>query len=550
MSEPSTDAVRPSWRQRFADRMVGRAIKVPGAGSAYKQLTTAAPMRDGASLIADVYQPANAKATVLIRSPYGREFPLSTLHARVFARHGYQVVVQSVRGRTGSTGEFRPAVNEGTDGQDTVAWLRKQDWYTGRLATFGGSYLGLAQWALLTEPPEECGASVVVVGPHDFSRAAWGSGAFALADMFGWSQAMTAPEGGGLLRQAARMRGMHRRAVEVMGRLPVLAACESALGDGAPWFHDWISHANTTDAFWDSYRLGDALKNSEVPTLLIGGWRDAFIDQTLEQYDALRSRGVDVALTVGPWTHMQTATKAAGEVTREAMEWFDYCFADGARRPGRVRAVVTGTDAWQTLDDWPPQTSSLELHLAPERLVEGTADHGQTTFVFDPADPTPALGGRSTDPTASGVTDNRTLAKRTDVIAFTGDALPSPVEICGTPELELRLTAANSHADVFVRLCDVDPKGRALNIADAFVRLDPGIPAGEEQHLRMTLDPCWHQVQAGHRLQLLVAGGAHPRFARNLGTPDSLTESSELAIQPRTIHHDGTTLRLPVVATG
>jgi hypothetical protein len=342
---------------------------------------------------------------------------------------------------------------------------------------------------------------------------------------------------------------MHRRAGEVMGRLPVLAACETALGDGAPWFRDWIGHANMTDACWDPYQVGDALKNSEVPTLLIGGWRDAFIDQTLEQYDALRSRGVDVALTVGPWTHMQTATSAAGQVTREALEWFDHCFADGATRAGRVRAVVTGTDAWQTLDDWPPQTSSLELRLATGRLVEGTADGGDTTFVFDPADPTPALGGRSTDPTASGAKDNRPLADRTDVIAFTGDPVPAPVEICGAPELELRLTAANPHSDLFVRLCDVDPKGRALNIADAFVRLDPGIPAGAEQLVRLTLDPCWHQLRAGHRLQLLLAGGAHPRFARNLGTPDSLADGSELAIQQRTIHHDGTTLRLPVLAT-
>src|SRR5258705_1392462 len=112
MTARPTDPMRPSWRQRVADRVVARAIKVPGAGEPYKQLTAAVPMRDGASLIADVYLPARARATVLIRSPYGRGFPLGPVHARVFARHGYQVVVQSVRGRTGSTGEFQPAVNE------------------------------------------------------------------------------------------------------------------------------------------------------------------------------------------------------------------------------------------------------------------------------------------------------------------------------------------------------------------------------------------------------------------------------------------------------
>jgi putative CocE/NonD family hydrolase len=530
---------------------VAKAVKATGDSQPYTQFTTSVPMRDGTKLRADVYLPApeQPKATVLIRSPYGRGFPLDLLHARVFARHGYQVVVQSVRGRSGSDGEFRPMVNEAADGRDTVDWLRRQDWYTGKLATFGGSYLGFVQWALLTDPPEECEAAVVVVGPHDFSRAIWGAGAFALTDMFGWSQAMTAPEGGGVLRQAARMRRMHRQAGEVMGRLPVLAASETALDGGAPWFRDWLGHDNIRDPFWDAYRSGDALKNSEVPTLLVGGWRDAFIDQTLEQYDALRSRDVDVALTVGPWTHMETATRAAGHMTREALEWFDHCFAGGGR-PNRVRAFVTGADEWRSVDDWPPATSALELRLATDRLVDGSEDGGQTTFLFDPADPTPALGGRTTDPTGSGAKDNRPLAARADVVAFTGDALPDPLEICGAPELELRLAVTNPHSDVFVRLCDVGPKGKSVNIADGFVRLDPDVPGGDEQVARLTLDPCWHRVRAGHRLQLLMSGGAHPRFARSLGTPGPVADNSALEVQPHTMHHRETTLRLPVVAAG
>src|SRR3954447_10913358 len=189
MTVRTTEPARPSLRQRATDSVLAPAMKIRGEVQRYTQFTTSVAMRDGVTLCTDVYLPEQAKATVLIRSPYGRGFPLDLLHARVFARHGYQVVVQSVRGRTGSTGEFQPAVNEAADGQDTITWLRKQDWYTGRLATFGGSYLGLAQWALLTEPPEDCGASVVVVGPHDFARGIWGSGAFALNDMFGWSQA-------------------------------------------------------------------------------------------------------------------------------------------------------------------------------------------------------------------------------------------------------------------------------------------------------------------------------------------------------------------------
>jgi putative CocE/NonD family hydrolase len=548
MTVRSMEATRPSVRQRIVDGFVGRMTKIPGNARSYRQLKTSVPMGDGASLLADVYLPDQPKATVLIRSPYGRGFPLDLLHARVFARHGYQVVLQSVRGRTGSSGEFQPVVNEAADGLDTVEWLRAQDWYAGRLATFGGSYLGLAQWALLTQPPEECGAAVIVVGPHDFSRAVWRDRAFALTDIYGWSHAMTAPEDVSALRKVTGMRQMQRQAAAVVEGLPVLSSCQQALAGGAPWFRDWVEHDDLSDVYWDGHRAVDALKNSEVPTLLIGGWRDAFIDQTLEQYDALNSRGVTVGLTVGPWTHMETATKAAVHVTRDAVDWLDHCFV-ASPRPSKIRAFVTGLDEWRSIDDWPPSTSTLELRLADQRLIEGADDGGETTFVFDPSDPTPAVGGRALDPTVSGAKDNRALVARADVVAFTGDECTAAIEIAGSPDIELTLTAANPHCDVFVRLCDVDPKGRSINISDGFVRLDAGIPAGREQSVHLTLDPCWHQVKPRHRLQLLIAGGAHPRYARNLGTPDSLG-SSAVEPQPRTILHRGTTLRIPVISTG
>ncbi len=546
MTVRSTEPVHPPWRQRAADSLLARAMKLRGKAQPYTQFTTSVPMRDGVTLLTDVYLADQPKATVLIRSPYGRGFPMDLLHARAFARQGYQVVVQSVRGRSGSGGVFQPVVNEAADGHDTAGWLRDQPWYSGRLATFGGSYLGLAQWALLNDPPNDYAGAVVVVGPHDFSRSIWKDGAFTLTDTLGWTQAMAAPEEGGVLRQAAGMRRLHRRTSELAQQLPVGPAIESALAGNGSWLREWLDHDNPQDPFWDSYRFADGLKNSDVPMLLIGSWRDAFLVQTLEQYDSLRHRCVDVSLTVGPWTHMETATKAAGQMTREALEWLDHRFADGPARSSRVRAFVTGTDEWRSLDDLELVRSTLELQIAAERLVEGSGDAGKTAFVFDPADPTPAIGGRALDPALSGAKDNRALANRKDVVAFTGVPLPRHLELRGAPELTVRLTTANPHADLFVRLCDVDTKGRSVNVADAFTRLDATIPAGQKQVVTLTLDPCWHVFQAGHRLQLLLTGGAHPRFARNLGTPDSL-DGSALELQPRTIHHDGTTLRLPAV---
>src|SRR5262249_4669833 len=112
-------------------------------------------MRDGVVLLGEHYVPATPRAlgTVLIRTPYNRHVLLPDINsARVFAARGYHVLVQSCRGTFGSGGEFDPMAGEADDGQDTVAWLREQDWFNGRLATYGPSYLGWTQWALMSDP--------------------------------------------------------------------------------------------------------------------------------------------------------------------------------------------------------------------------------------------------------------------------------------------------------------------------------------------------------------------------------------------------------------
>jgi putative CocE/NonD family hydrolase len=536
-----------SWRTRLLDRLASPALKLPPRTTAVRRLQTDVPTRDGEQLKTDVFVPAAgpAKATVLIRSPYGRGFPMDVTLARPLAARGYQVVVQSVRGRSGSTGTFDPMVNEAADGLDTVAWLRNQSWFTGRLAAVGGSYLGFAAWALLTDAPEELEAAVIVVGPHDFAKGIYGSGAFALGDFFGWSEAMTFPEGESAFRQARRLSAARRAGAPDLTGLPLPAAGQASLGGQAPWFAEWAAHDDVGDAFWAPYRLGSALESSDVPTLLIGGWYDAILEQTLEQYDSLRARDVPVGLTIGPWRHMDTVTKAAADITRETLSWLDGRFDPTAGHTPAVRTFVTGADEWR--EDWPAPTVDVELAVASGKL--GVGDEGVSSFTFDPSEPTPSVGGRLLAPMGAGVQDNRGLLKRPDVVTFEGEPLAQPWEICGRPELTVAISVSNPNADVFVRLCEVDPKGKASNVADGFLRLNPNVKADRVQRLSLSLDPCYHRVKAGNRLVLLVAGGAHPRFARNLGTGEPAATGTALRAQPHTVHHAGTTLRLPLAKT-
>ena len=128
------------------------ALEVPGA--------------DGVTLLADHYVPLadEGRGTILVRTPYGRGFPWAHLYGVAFAEQGFHVLLQSCRGTGGSTGRFEPFRNEAADGQATVAWLRGQDWFTGRLGTIGASYLGYVQLALAGDPPPELKAAVVQVG--------------------------------------------------------------------------------------------------------------------------------------------------------------------------------------------------------------------------------------------------------------------------------------------------------------------------------------------------------------------------------------------------
>ncbi|MGZ6788311.1 MAG: CocE/NonD family hydrolase, partial [Nocardioidaceae bacterium] len=437
---------------------------------------------------------------------------------------GYAVVLQSVRGTFGSDGEFSPVVNEEHDGQDTVAWLRGQEWFDGRLATLGPSYLGYTQWALALDPPPELKAMVLHIGPHDLAQAGLIDGAFQLANLATWTELVAHQERVGWLRGLIRLATAERRLAPHLGALPLQGLAERFGGNPAPWFDEWLAHPDLTDSYWDRYRATPAVHSSTVPTLLIGGWQDWFVEQTLYQYAALRDRRVDVGLTVGPWAHLSIDPAVT---TPESLAWLNtHLPVDGAPpappRPGRVRVYVTGARTWRTMPDWPPPTTDRIWYLAPDgRLADDApAESGATTFRYDPMDPTPSVGGRVLAGSA-GQRDNRELEARDDVVTFTTGSLRKPVELLGGARVRLFVESDNPYADVFVRLCDVEPNGRSVNITDRLVRLDPAPgeqPATGERTVETTLPDTAHRFRAGHRIRLQVSGGAHPRYARNLGT--------------------------------
>lgn len=519
------------------------------------------PMRDGTILVADHYAPlaGGPRPTVLMRCPYGRGLQWAML-ARPIAEHGYHVLLQSNRGTFGSGGRFMPAVNEAADGQDTVAWLRGQHWFSGKLALVGPSYLAFSAWALAADPPPELTALALYISPHDLAAAGFGQGPFELFNLLMWSDLLASQERVNPLRMAWRIVAADRRLARMADKLPIAATAAGLIQAGAAWYADWLEHTERDDPYYDCYSAAAALDRVTAPTLLISGFHDFFIEQTTRQYQALRDRGVPAGLIIGPWTHM---TLDMGLALRETIGWLDG-FADGnepgshSRKHG-VLVWTTGADRWDRLPDWPPAGSAPQAwYLQPGRGLAGPMSVGAwagataTTFRYDPANPTPSVGGRIISVRRGGSLDNSAVEARSDVLTFTTAPLDQPVRVAGVPAVELYISSDNAHCDIFARLCDVDEAGRSLNLTDQIIRCSPAdaVP-GEVRRVRITLTDVSHVFREGHRIRLQISGGAHPRFARNLGTGADMINSTRTAPVRHQVQHSGqypSALIMPVVS--
>jgi uncharacterized protein len=552
---------RPSPPRRPTDLVTAAMSRSLRLGSRRYAITidraVPVPMRGGTILLADHYSPVTPelRPAVLMRCPY-RRGPQFAVSAWPLAEHGYHVLLQSARGTFGSGGRFTPAVDEVADGQDTVAWPRGQPWFSGSLALVGASYLASTAWALAADPPPELTAMALHISPHDLADAGFGHGPFELYNLLSWSDLMASQERVGAARMLWRTVTAERRLGAAMSRLPVTATGAHLDGD-APWYQEWLAHPDRGDPYWDPFSAAAALGRVSVPTLLVSGCHDFFIEQTVQQYRALRARGVPTRLTIGPWSHL---TLDLGVAMRETIAWLD-SYADGsaATQPPRrwpVRVWTSGDDLWRELPDWPPTgTSPLTWYLRAGRgLANGPAEAGSaaaaSTLRYDPTDPTPAVGGRMMSVRNSGSQDNTAIEARADVLTFSTAALTDPVEVAGVPVAELYLSSDNKYCDVFIRLCDVDERGRSRNLTDQILRCSPAeVVPGEIRRISLALTDISHVFRARHRIRLQVAGGAHPRYARNLGTDADPVRGTRTAPVIHQIQHSAqfpSALILPV----
>jgi putative CocE/NonD family hydrolase len=433
---------------------------------------------------------------ILVRTPYLKEtaVPSPVADVRLATERGYRVVVQDVRGRGSSEGEFEPFVHEEADGADSVAWLAEQSWCDGRVVMAGMSYVGATQWLAAAAAPPALKGIAPTMSSDDYAE--------------GWSYREGVPELGLLATWSA----IDLAPLEERWFNDPLRACDDPEGLAriAPWLAEWL-RAGADSNYWSSRSVAHRRDDVAVPALVIGGWYDVFCDASLRSF--ARSQHEHDRLVLGPWGHDAQLSHLVGdanvgirgsgvvaELFGTILDFYDAVLAGEAPGLPRVTVYVLGARRWVGLDAWPPPGAErVELPLQP--AVVGV----------DPAEPVPSLGGRGllieVPGWGFGIRDQRGIAARDDVAVAVRDAVPERRWLAGPVRALLR-TEAEPGSMWTVTLCVRQPDGALHNVTEGVGR-DEGngtvtVPLG---------DVC-ATVEAGQPLVALVAGSSYPRWPR------------------------------------
>lgn len=530
-----------------------------------EQLGLVVPMRDGVRLAADLFLPPNAAAsggrwpTVLIRTPYSRK-SLASQSYRYFARRGYAVVIEDVRGRFASQGKFGNIVQEGADGNDTINWISEQPWSNGRVAMAGGSYLGMVQWwAALEENPHLAAISPVCSGDDEYTDRYYSTGgALKLGHRLLWvSENLTPPS------------GVPALLASYIRHLPLKSADIAATGVPQPLWRSALAHPSFDD-YWKRLSVRERINRVNVPALSFGGWFDNYAQSDLDAFSRLALQRKPVETWIGPWAHnpaYRFPTRDFGPQARIGIrsleaDWFDRWLK---KNPSTVAPLlhifVMGPDVWREEHEWPlARTHYTPLYLESEGRANSSAGDGTLrwqpvsrsktdTFTYDPRDPVPTVGGAiCCEPKIlpPGPLDQTAVETRKDVLVYTSAPLTEDLEVTGPVRTILYVATSANDTDFTAKIVDVAPGGRPLAVTDGIQRLryrlslDRPIFVKQNQAYQISVDAgvTSHVFASGHRIRLEVSSSNFPRFDRNMNTTAPNGEQTKPIKARQTLFHE------------
>ena len=546
-------------------------------------------MRDGVNLRADLLRPPGQGPfpTLVYRTPYDKEQERRDYGTFQHAlERGYALVVQDVRGRYASEGEFRPYQQESHDGFDTIEWAAAQPWSTGAVGTFGLSYPGAVQWMAAVESPPHLRAMVPAMTFASQEGFVHASGA---SDMswIGWAWNEIAPDSrgrhhlAGPVNSGEAVAAWRAEGPAMLSQLPLDHM--DRLRGVAPFYYEWLQHP-PEDPWWAWLDLGAKYDRTQAAVLNLSGWYDeGYGDEgAVSNFQGLvatrHGQTTGVSLLLGPWVHgvADTGHAVAGErrfsdnakidYDGVVLDWMDHYLrgvVNGVGSGNPIRYYVMGADVWREASDWPPVAVRTAFYLgqaAPQRagmLSPLRPSRGSSAFVSDPAHP---VTNTYDD---LGAHDYRAMALRKDLLTFDSAVLATNTEVTGPIEANVFVSCTCRDLDLWVRLYDVAPDGTAFNVMSPgpdVVRASYRDKAKGRQLLRpgriYELDVrgavTSNLFKNGHRIRAQLSGTFFPDFSRNLQSGESEVTSSKFLKATIRIHHDPThasRIVLPIVAS-
>lgn len=515
---------------------------------------------DGTRLYADVYRPAGGGThpVLLARMPYDKRTVenLGYRHPIWYARHGYMVVMQDVRGRWQSEGDFYPFAHEESDGAVAIEWAARLPGANGRVGMYGFSYAGATQLLAATaRPPSLKAIAPAMTSSQYYDGWTYQGGAFSLAFALSWATDLVAAqalrrgdEAGArpLMEAASSCRQFQSLALK---ELAVLRQAKEA-----QFFFDWLDHPSN-DSYWQRWSLEMRYSSLQIPALHVGGWYDIFLRGTLRNFSGILGAGArHQHLIVGPWAHMPWSQKvgcldfgpnAASPIDRRQLLFFDrFLKEETVEELERVEVFVMGENRWRAFSSWPPlEAESRSLFLHSDGAANTDAGDGSLAaeapqneppdvYVYAPLSPVHSAGGSSCCfPTTAPMGPAWQAQAESDpgVLVYTSPVYGKAVCIIGPVTVYLWAVSNVRDTDFVAKLCVVRSDGGSINLCQGIIRaryrnsLEEAslIEPGKAYEYAIDLGAIAVRLNPGERLRLLVTSSDFPHWDRNTNTGEA-----------------------------
>jgi uncharacterized protein len=541
--------------------------------------------RDGLTLYADIYRPNSASKlpVILMRTPYDKSVGWAVGPVYKMVPRGYVVIIQDVRGRYTSEGEWYPFRHEQADGYDAVEWAAARPFCDGKVGMIGASYVGATQMlAAIARPPHLTAIAPNMTASNYHDGWTYQSGAFEQWFDQNWTSQIAQNTLERLIHEYTDARvgvptlPLASYPIFNFGQLPADAQLTAAI---APYYLDWLSHPDYDD-YWKQWSIEEHFSDISVPMLQVGGWYDIFNGGTLRNYMGAKAHGATEAARAQQHLLIEIGGHAGfgrrigdvefgphaieNEYTDVILDWYDFLFKGihnefATDKP--VKLFVMGVNEYRQEDDWPPpqaRPTKYFLHsdgkansLRGDGALSTSAPRSEPTdaYVYNPAHPAPTIGGPlccDAERMEPGPRDQRPVENRDDVLIYSMGPLERDLEVTGPVTATLFVKSSAVDTDFTAKLVDVAPDGFAQDLTEGILRMRYRVSPehaglmnpGQIYEISVDLWATSNVFLKGHLLRLEISSSNFPRFDRNLNTGEEIKFARTSVAASNTILHD------------